>query len=60
MAMEATYNDCDEEDNFIVAQATEPIGEDGCLVNARVTAGTGTRSWRWSGSASTTWTCLPV
>ena len=28
----------DEEDNFIVAQATEPIGEDGCLVNTRVTA----------------------
>ncbi len=38
VAMEATYMTADEEDNFIVAQATEPIGEDGCLVNARVTA----------------------
>ena len=38
MAMEATYMTADEEDNFIVAQATEPIGEDGCLVNTRVTA----------------------
>ncbi len=38
VAMEATYMTADEEDNFIVAQATEPIGEDGCLVNTRVTA----------------------
>ena len=38
VAMEATYMTADEEDNFIVAQATEPIGEDGCLINARVTA----------------------
>ena len=38
VAMEATYMTADEEDNFIVAQATEPIDEDGCLVNARVTA----------------------
>ena len=38
VAMEATYMTADEEDNFIVAQATEPIGEDGCLVNARITA----------------------
>ena len=38
VAMEATYMTADEEDNFIVAQATEPIDEDGCLINARVTA----------------------
>ena len=35
---EVIYMTADEEDNFIVAQATEPIGEDGCLVNTRVTA----------------------
>ncbi|MBR3640959.1 MAG: DNA-directed RNA polymerase subunit beta, partial [Oscillibacter sp.] len=38
VAMEATYMTADEEDNYIVAQATEPIGEDGCLINSRITA----------------------
>ncbi len=38
VSMEATYMTADEEDNFIVAQATEPLDENGCLINARITA----------------------
>ncbi|WP_300344961.1 DNA-directed RNA polymerase subunit beta [uncultured Oscillibacter sp.] len=34
---EITYMTADEEDNFIVGQAAEPVDEDGCLVNARIT-----------------------
>ena len=34
---EITYMTADEEDNFIVGQAAEPLDENGCLVNARIT-----------------------
>ncbi|WP_298035350.1 DNA-directed RNA polymerase subunit beta [uncultured Dysosmobacter sp.] len=33
-----TYMTADEEDNYIVGQAVEPVDENGCLVNARITA----------------------
>ncbi len=32
-----TYMTADEEDNYIVGQAAEPVDENGCLVNARIT-----------------------
>ncbi len=35
---EITYMTADEEDNFIVGQAAEPLDENGCLINARITA----------------------
>nr|WP_231699450.1 DNA-directed RNA polymerase subunit beta [Limnochorda pilosa] len=35
---EIVYLTADEEDNFIVAQANEPVGEDSTLVNQRVSA----------------------
>ncbi len=35
---EITYMTADEEDNYIVGQAAEPLDENGCLVNARITA----------------------
>ncbi|NLY55984.1 MAG: DNA-directed RNA polymerase subunit beta [Firmicutes bacterium] len=35
---EIEYLTADEEDNYIVCQANEPIGEDGLLINERVTA----------------------
>ena len=34
---EITYMTADEEDNFIVGQAAEPVDENGCLTNARIT-----------------------
>ena len=34
---EITYMTADEEDNYIVGQAAEPVDENGCLINARVT-----------------------
>ena len=34
---EVTYMTADEEDNYIVGQATEPTDENGCLINARIT-----------------------
>jgi len=34
---EVEYMTADVEDEFIVAQATEPLDENGCLVNARIT-----------------------
>jgi len=34
---EITYMTADEEDNYIVGQAAEPVDENGCLVNARIT-----------------------
>ncbi len=34
---EITYMTADEEDNYVVGQATEPVDENGCLINARVT-----------------------
>ncbi len=37
VATEITYMTADEEDNFIVGQAAEPVDENGCLVNARIT-----------------------
>ncbi len=37
VANEITYMTADEEDNFIVGQAAEPVDENGCLVNARIT-----------------------
>ena len=35
---EITYMTADEEDNYIVGQAVEPVDENGCLINARITA----------------------
>ena len=32
-----TYMTADEEDNYIVGQAAEPVDENGCLINARIT-----------------------
>ena len=34
---EITYMTADQEDQYIVAQASEPVDENGCLVNKRVT-----------------------
>jgi DNA-directed RNA polymerase subunit beta len=33
-----SYMTADEEDNYIVGQAAEPLDENGCLINARITA----------------------
>ena len=38
VAMDVTYMTADEEDNYIVGQAAEPVDENGCLINARITA----------------------
>ena len=35
---EIFYMTADEEDNYIVGQAAEPLDENGCLINARLTA----------------------
>ena len=35
---EITYMTADEEDNYIVGQAAEPLDENGCLINARIIA----------------------
>ena len=35
---EIVYMTADEEDNYIVGQAAEPLDENGCLINARITA----------------------
>ncbi len=35
---EMVYMTADEEDNYIVGQAAEPLDENGCLINARITA----------------------
>ncbi|MCI9122219.1 MAG: DNA-directed RNA polymerase subunit beta, partial [Oscillibacter sp.] len=37
VASEITYMTADEEDNFIVGQAAEPVDENGCLINTRIT-----------------------
>ena len=37
LSSEITYMTADEEDNYIVGQATEPVDENDCLINARVT-----------------------
>ncbi|MDY3282295.1 DNA-directed RNA polymerase subunit beta, partial [Dysosmobacter sp.] len=33
-----TYMTADEEDNYVVGQAAEPVDENGCLINARIIA----------------------
>ena len=38
VANEITYMTADEEDNYIVGQAAEPMDENGCLTNDRITA----------------------
>ena len=38
VATNITYMTADEEDNYIVGQAAEPMDENGCLTNARVIA----------------------
>ena len=38
VANEITYMTADEEDNYIVGQAAEPLDENGCLINNRITA----------------------
>ncbi|MBP3485782.1 MAG: DNA-directed RNA polymerase subunit beta, partial [Oscillospiraceae bacterium] len=35
---EITYMTADEEDNYVVGQAAEPVDENGCLINARIIA----------------------
>jgi DNA-directed RNA polymerase subunit beta len=37
VANEVTYMTADEEDNYIVGQAAEPVDENGCLINQRIT-----------------------
>ncbi|MCI2059211.1 MAG: DNA-directed RNA polymerase subunit beta [Oscillibacter sp.] len=37
VASDITYMTADEEDNYIVGQAAEPVDQNGCLVNARIT-----------------------
>jgi hypothetical protein len=44
---------------FIVAQASEPLDENGCLPTSASPAATATRSSRSTASASTTWTYKP-
>jgi len=38
VAEDVTYMTADEEDNYIVGQAAEPLDENGCLINSRITA----------------------
>ena len=38
VANDITYMTADEEDNYIVGQAAEPLDENGCLINSRITA----------------------
>lgn len=38
VSKEITYMTADEEDNYIVGQAAEPLDENGCLMNPRITA----------------------
>ncbi len=56
---EITYMTADEEDNYIVGQAAEPVDENGCLINARITPATGMRSWKWIRSGWTISTSVP-
>ena len=37
VSSDITYMTADEEDNYIVGQAAEPVDENGCLVNSRIT-----------------------
>ncbi len=46
---EVEYMTADIEDEFMVGQATEPVDENGCLANQRITCATATRSWKWTG-----------
>ena len=56
---EIVYMTADEEDNYIVGQAAEPLDENGCLITPVSRPGTGTRSWRWTRSGWTTSMCPP-
>ena len=38
VANDITYMTADEEDNYIVGQAAEPVDENGCLINQRIIA----------------------
>ena len=38
VAEDITYMTADEEDNYIVGQAAEPLDENGCLINSRIIA----------------------
>ena len=38
VAQDITYMTADEEDNYIVGQAAEPLDENGCLINSRIIA----------------------
>ena len=50
----------DMEDDFIVAQANEPLDEDGPVRPRHAsTPVTATSSWKWSGTGWTTWTSPP-
>ena len=60
VANDITYMTADEEDNYIVGQAAEPLDENGCLINAVSRPGTGTRSWKWTASWWTISTSAPA
>ena len=49
------YITADEEEQYIIAQANEPLAADGTFVNERV-AVTVKRFWKWNGIASILWT----
>ena len=53
---EVCYMTADEEDEFIVAQANEPLNEDGPSAIPASTRGTATVFWRLSGNGPTLWT----
>ena len=57
---EIVYLTADEEDNYIIAQANEPVAEDGTLVNERVIRPLQGRDPAWCrGRRWTSWTSRP-
>ena len=51
---EVVYMTADVEDNYIVAQANEPLTEDGHFA-IRLRLVIGNRFWKWSKTALTSW-----
>ena len=49
------YITADEEEQYIIAQANEPLAEDGTFVNERVAA-TAKPFWKWHATVWTSWT----
>ena len=56
---EVVYMTADMEDDYIVAQANEPLMKTGILSIPRSTAVSATSSWKWSGTGRIIWTFLP-